>query len=101
MSITCKLIYKGKVWEYIYLNPNGTLNEEDREILIWNMIDMHTRGKGKRDVKGENYKAEIKRGKYATLESFAGQSFDIILETNKGKSKMSTLLIDRVNPSLN
>ena len=101
MSIACKLIYGGQAWSYVYLDSDGVLTEEDREHLVWNIVDMHVRGKETKNVKGETYEARITQGKYASLEGFCGQTFSAELETEKGRKKLAILLTRRIDPALN
>ena len=96
MSVEGKIEYDGEVWNYVYINPDGILGPEDRRDLLWNVVDMKKRGVDSRELRGEYYEGKLKMGKKSLLGSFFGTRVDGFVESNKGKSKLSILLIDPV-----
>ena len=101
MFCTNKVVYQGKVWEYVYLETDTTIPEPDREHFAWNVIDMNFKEQDTRKLKGEKYEGRVKKGKFTGFGTFYGQQFLADIETDRGKSKLSLILLDRFDASQN
>lgn len=96
MTATNKLTYGEEVWEYVYFKADGLLSQEDHEHLLWHAIDMEKKQRDKMNLKGEDYEGQIERKDKTCLGHFAGRRFDATVETNRGKSRLSVLMIEPV-----
>jgi hypothetical protein len=75
------------------------MSEQDRFKIRTQIVDMYIDKKTRMKIKGDNYEGQITTdNKYFLLNGFGGQKFDITLETNHGKSKLSLLVAEPIDP---
>lgn len=97
-----EIVFKGEIWNYVFLIGNPKLSDEDREDIFINTVEMYYKKQLKRKIKGKNYEGIITTdGKKELLVNFYGQHFDANLETNKGRVKISALVAKAINPVWN
>lgn len=94
--------HRGQMLEYCFLCTDSSITEEDRERLVIQTFDVYLDKKKSVKIKGKSYEGRITtNSKYYVLGSFGGQQFEILLETNKGKRKLSCLVTKLIDASLN
>ncbi len=94
--------YRGHTWRSVFLKTDSLIAEEDRFRIRRQIADMYLDKKSKKRIKGDSYEGGIiTNNKSYLLEGFWGQEFDVILETNHGKSKLSLLVAEPVDVSVN
>jgi hypothetical protein len=94
--------YRGYIWRSVFLETDSSMAEEDRFRIRMQIADMYLDKKSEKKIKGEDYEGRITtNNKSYLLGGFWGQEFDVILETNHGKSKLSLLVAELVDVSLN
>ena len=102
MSIECIIDYKDKPYEYVWFNPAPGLDEDVKERIVWQIIDMYYDGDDIRHIDNKEYCARIVKKDRASLGMFVGNRFDAEFETDKiSKSGLSILLLDFVDPRTN
>ncbi len=94
--------HRGKIAEYCFLNTDSRLDEEDRFNLVINVFDSYLDKKKYKKVKGKNYEGRIVAVTgHFRVGFFSGQKFEILLETDYGKSNLSCLVNEINNPLIN
>ena len=94
-----QLYYKGQTWYYGFSEPDGILSHADRELLLWNAIDLYMTKKTRRNIKGEEFEGRLVDTKQSgRCGAFYGRRIGGIIETDKGKGKFE-ILLRRGNPS--
>jgi hypothetical protein len=94
--------YKGYIWRSTFLETDSLMSEEDRLRIRTQIADMYLDGKDKANIKGDDYEGRITtNNKSYLVGSLWGQEFEAVLETNHGKSKLSLLVAEPIDVSLN
>jgi len=94
--------HRGPTWRTAFLKTDSAMSEEDRLKIRIQMADMFVDKKDRIKVKGDGYEGVIKTdGKYVMLGAFGGIQVDGELETNHGKRKLSVILAEPIDASLN
>jgi hypothetical protein len=94
--------YRGYIWRSTFLTTDSLMTEEDRLNLRMQIADMYIDKEDELNVEGDSYEGRITTdNKSYLLEGFWGQEFKAELETNHGKSKLSLLVAEPVDVSLN
>ena len=102
MGIFGDFEHRGKIWRSVFLNTDSAMSEEDRFRIRRQIVDMYLDAKDRVNVKGEDYEGCITtNSKSYLLGSFYGQQFNAIIETNHGESKLSLLVMEPINVSVN
>jgi hypothetical protein len=88
-------MHKGRLWEGIWLDTDSKLTHANRENILKEIADCYVEKESKRNIKEDNYEAIIYAREYfQSLEGFAGRRFDVELETNTRRSKLSGLVAE-------
>jgi hypothetical protein len=93
--------YRGKTWRTLFLNTDSRLSWEDRERLTTQIFDMYLDKKRSMKVRGDSYEGKATANGYHLLGQFGGRQFDVLLETNHGKSRLCYLVGEIVDSELN
>ena len=94
--------YKGYIWRSVFLTTDSAMSEDDRFKIRMQIADMYLNKKDKVKVRGEDYEGYITtNNKSHLLGSFYGQQFNATIETNHGKSKLSLIVMEPVDVSVN
>ena len=97
-----RIEHRGHILEYCFLLTDSAVAEEDRERLITQTFDAYLDKKKSMKIKGKSYEGRITtNSKYYVLGSFGGQQFDIFLETDRGKRRLSCLVAKLIDPTVN
>lgn len=93
--------HRGKTWRTLFLHTDSLLKYDDRERLVYSVLDMYADRKKDMKVKGEGYEGLIKADGYHLVGQFGGRQFDARLDTEHGKSRLCFLVCELVDSSLN
>jgi hypothetical protein len=94
--------HRGHIWRSTFLKTDQLMSEEDKLRIRIQIADMYLDRKDKMNIKGEDYEGRITtNNKSYFLEGLYGQEFEAILKTNHGESKLSLLVAEPVDVSLN
>jgi len=94
--------YRGYSWRSAFLKTDSLMTEEDMLRIRTQIADMYLDEKTKMNIKGDTYEGRITTNNDSyLLGGFWGQEFDVILETNHGKSKLALLVAEPVDATLN
>ncbi|MEK6945476.1 MAG: hypothetical protein AABW63_01655 [Nanoarchaeota archaeon] len=93
--------YKGKTCKYVFTDPDPRLNEEIVRNLTWHMVDMFYEKDDMRDIKMEDYRGIIHKGKHTGFGQLQGLAFVVYIETENIDSKFGVMLTKIADPSLN
>lgn len=94
--------HRGYIWRSAFLKTDSLMTEKDRLRIRTQIADMYLDKRSKKKIKGDDYEGRITtNNKSYLLEGFWGQEFEVILETNHGKSKLSLLVAEPIDVSLN
>lgn len=94
--------HRGQMLEYCFLRTDSSIAEEDRERLVIQTFDAYLDKKKSVKIRGKSYEGRITtNSRYYILGSFGGQQFEILLETNDGKRKLSCLVTKLIDSILN
>jgi len=92
----------GTEWGYVYAKTDSRLSEEDRNSLVMTAIDMLYEEQDKKDVLSDSYEGRIQdTGKSYNLGAFFGKLFEVNIEFDFGKTRLSFLVLPYKNPALN
>ena len=95
------LRYKGENVGWVFVDSDPNLNKAIRGNLAWNMVDMESTGKAKRELKYGSCDATIERGNFASMGMFSGPLYKVEIEGDKGHSKLVFMLIRNPLMSMN
>jgi len=94
--------YEGEIWSYQFINPDGCLNREDRERLIYDSMKVFKEKLKRFETKGENYEGVLRNeGRDELRGNVITRTIDGTIETNGGKKDLSILVLRDFDPSLN
>lgn len=94
--------HKGRVWSAIWLDTDSRLTHDDRAEILIEVADCYVEKDRKRSIKGERYEGTVFAKEYfQSIEGICGRRFDIELETDTRRSKLSGLVSEFVNAGLN
>ncbi len=88
-------------WDYKFYEIATGLKLEDRLKVVGEAIDMYLSKDKERSLKGERYEGRLYQDGSGVLGGFAGTIYRAELETNKGKQKMSFLIIEKIKQEWN
>ena len=94
--------YAGMKWMWVFLRSDNRISLEEKSDLILEAADMYLKRENKRDVEGKSYEGCLySSGERKSLVSFHGQLFEAELETNSGRSSLTFLIADPIDPRYN
>ena len=93
--------YEEERWNYICLEGAPELDQESTERIMWNIVDMYKKGKTQRGIVHKGFDGDIEVRGRKGLGCFFGTNYLINIVSNGGRSKLSVILLDKFDPSLN
>lgn len=95
--------YRGRTWDYLFVNPDGCLKEEDRETLIKGTIDIYRDNKRRLSVKGKDFEGELRNTREDVVWSggIIGRRIIGQLDTKKGGVNVEMLVVTEHEVSWN
>jgi hypothetical protein len=94
--------HRQKLWQYVFADTDSRLDNNTRIDIVKHSIDMYLDNKKQKKIKGENYEAFVScNGKYYTMGCFGGREYKVRADTEFGKTKLSFLIAEVINSSLN
>ena len=97
------LTLEGMRWGYAFLNAFGPTTLEEREDVVVQAIEMFLSDINEKNVKGTTYEGKIKQisGYVFVMPGFSGIKYEGIIENDRGKSKLSFLVSEKIREGLN
>ena len=66
------------------------------DMIMLNIVDMNHCEENERDIVEENFEARFKYVGYKNLGTIHGECFNVDVESEKGKSRLSIIIMERI-----
>ncbi|MEK6925302.1 MAG: hypothetical protein AABW71_03645 [Nanoarchaeota archaeon] len=94
-------------WEYVFFDSGNGLTMDEKTVIADNVVWCYQKGHRQRDLHLDTFEARITRGKRGMLGVFTGTAYSAevvpnpIDGTERQKTDLALLVLDRIDPSRN
>ena len=94
-------------WEYVFFDAGNGLTLGERTTIADSVVECYRKGHKQKDIDVDAFEARITRGKRGNLGAFTGTGYfaevvpNPIDGTERQKTDLAILVLDRIDPSRN